>query len=244
MLFCFVLALSNFFSQTSAILGDTSIMIRNEDSSEGFIGLNDPTPFYDSLLPAANDPGISDNILDMAGSVADYDDLDRSWTDNGEAILGFPPNPLTPQSADLLAFHAGDYPPNGWGDCEFPKMPACCEYSLRGVFCIWYFAGAQICPKHPNGYYFPRGPKEQDKYRAVCCDRIKDGVGIGCVPVTGRDEEVGIDDLYPDDDGVDDVFPGGARLFNNLHINPDPSTCKSPYRRDEQIEPVCLLPER
>ena len=240
----FILVLGNSFSPTSAILDLNGIMIRQDDSSVESIRLDDPTIWYDSLLPAANDPERSPNIFGTTDSVADQYDLDRSSAHDEEASLGFLPDLLIPQSGYLLAFHDGDLPPEGWGDCEFPKMPACCEYGLSRIFCVWYSNTEDLCPEHPDAYDYPRGPNEQDKYRPVCCDQIKDGTGVGCVPVTGREEEVGLDSDWPaEDEWYDDIWSPGyfLRDFNNLQFNPVPSTCKSAYRRDEQIESPCLF---
>lgn len=248
-LFYFFLALSDFLSQTSAISVPSRIMIRQEDSLEISIGLDDPTLFYSSPLLAANDLGSSHKPLGPTDSDANNYDFDRPSVDDGEVSMGSPPNSLIPQYGDLLAFHDGDLPPEGWGDCEFPKMPACCEHGWLNIFCVWYHASSYVCPEHPQDYPFPRGPNEQAKYRAVCCDQVKEGVGIGCVPVTGREEKEGLDIEYPPDgDWLDDwpedhLFPGGQRQFNNLQFNPVPGTCKSTYRRDEEFEEFCPLPE-
>lgn len=242
---CFFLAISNIFSPTSAIVDPSRIVFREEDSSEESTGHDDPHFFYNLLLPMANDPESSYNVLDMTSSVADHYDFDLSLADDGEIALGSLPDPLVPQSGDLLAFHDGDLPPEGWGDCEFPKTPACCEHGWLNVFCVWYQGSSYVCPEHPEDYSKPRGPREQAKYRAVCCDQIKDGVGVGCVPVNGREEKEGYDvDYPPKDDWFDRIFPpDGLKDFNNLQSNPVPSTCKSAYRRGEEIEAFCSLPE-
>ena len=243
---CFFVALSDFSLQTFAVVDPSHIGIREEGFSEGSIGPDDPTFDYSSLLPATSDPESSQNIFDTIISIADQYDLDRSWADDGEVTLGSLPNPLVPQFGDLLAFHDGDFPPEGWGDCEFPKMPACCEHGGLNIFCVWYQESSYVCPEHPEDYPVPRGPKEQATYRAVCCDQVKDGVGVGCVPVTGRGEQERYDIDYPTTDKWLDIIspPGGLRDFNNLHFNLGPSTCKSAYRRDEEIDQVfCSLPE-
>lgn len=253
MRFCFIFALSSFLSQTDSILDLSRILIREEDSSAGERGLDDPNDFYGSFLLSANDPESSQDIFDTTGSMNDQYPLDSFLADDGEAIPGSPPNLLVPQSEDLLAFHDGELPPPGWGDCEFPKTPACCEYDLVQIHCVWYLDVSDLCPGHPDDYSYPRGPKEQDRYRPVCCDQIQDGVGIGCVPVTGRDEEEGYDNEdYGDDNWGgewDGIIPLGLKDFglpdfNKLRFNPAPNSCPSEYRRDKQVGPFCMLPEQ
>lgn len=243
--FYLFLALSNIYSQTSAVLNPGRIVIRADDSSEGSVGGEDPHLFYISLLPAANDPESSHNILDTTNSVTDNYDFDRYSADDREVTLSSPPSSLVPQSEDLLAFHDGDFPPEGWGDCEFPKMPACCEHDWMNIFCTWWQGSSYVCPEHPEDYVKPREPKEQAKYRAVCCDQVKDGVGVGCVPVTGREEKEGYDvDLPPENDRLDFIFLlGGLRDINNLQSDPVPGECKSAYRRNEEIDAFCSLSE-
>ena len=243
--FCLFLALSNIYSPTSAILNPGRLVIREEDNSEESVGGEDPYLFYISLLPAANDPESFHDILDTTNSVADHYDFNRYSADDREVTLSSPPSSLLPQSEDLLAFHDGDFPPEGWGDCEFPKMPACCWHGWMDIFCTWWQGSSYVCPEHPEDYVKPRGPKEQAKYRAVCCDQVKDGVGVGCVPVTGRDEQEGYDVEDPRaDDRLDLIFLlGGLRDINNLQFDPVPDKCKSAYRRDEEFDAFCPLSE-
>lgn len=242
---CIFLALSNSFSQTSAILNPGRIVTREENSSEGSPGPDDSSFFSSSLLLATNDPESFHNIFDTTSLVADHYDIDRNSADDVEETMSSPPSSLVPQSEDWLAFHDGDFPPEGWGDCEFPKMPACCEHGWMDIFCVWWHGSSHVCPEHPEDYPKPRGPKEQAQYRAVCCDQVKDGVGVGCVPVTGREEQEGHDiDGPPEDDWLEFIFLlGGFRDFNNFQFNPVPGTCKSAYRRDEEIEAVCSSPQ-
>lgn len=144
---------------------------------------------------------------------------------------------------ESIAFHDGDLPEEGWGDCDFPKMPACCEYTIFGVTCIWYASHlGSICPDHPADIWPPRTEAEQARYRAVCCDRIVDQIGIGCVPVHDR-YEPSIEEEENMADGLDDFFPVLTE-FNAIKFAPIPGACKATQRRDSQTPTQCLPQEQ
>lgn len=241
-LICSVVFLGNSLSETSAALELERILIREENGLEDMTdysasGLSAENPLY---LATANEPEDSGDMFSMTSAVTDPSNIGLGTADYIDGSLDLFNNPLVPidsKPGDRLAFHADEVPLEGWGDCDFPKTPACCEHTESGVICIWYTLIGTICPDHPDEIWPPRTEAEKAQNRAVCCDQIINQVGIGCVPVHGRVEDDVEEGAMGDD--VDDFFPDLIN-FNGLKFTPIPGACKSMDRRDTQIPTQCL----
>lgn len=239
----------NALSETSAARDLEHISIREELEGGGLDDMTDYSDFrlspkYPLLLATAGEPVESGDILSMNSPITDPFSLGFGTADNINESPDMLDNPLFPSDlkpGDLLAFHDGDLPDEGWGDCDFPKMPACCEHTILGVTCIWYTWFGSICPEHPADISPPRTPAERARYRAVCCDQVIEEVGIGCVPVHGR-VEPGMEEEESMGDDADDFFPV-LTDFNSIKFTPAPGECKSNYRRDSQTPTQCLPQE-
>lgn len=231
-------------SLTSASLNSERILIRDEED-----GLGDITDYSDSRLspddqlfpPMADELGSSGDIVSMASVFTDpsslgfgpADDIDES-SDLFESQIA----PSDLKAGDLLAFHDGDLPEDGWGSCDFPKMPACCQYTTAGVKCMYYTYFGTFCPDHPADIWPPRTEEEKARNRAVCCDRIVGWEGIGCVPVHDRDEP-----SMEEEESIGDPpeWPYPALTdFNSIKFLLAPDACRSNYRRDSPIPAQCL----
>ena len=242
------MSLGNLLSETSATLDSERILIRQgEEGPDDLADYSDFSmlPEYSLFLATADEPGGSGDIISMPNAVTNPLNLGFGTADDIEESPEFLDSPFAPsrlKPEDLLAFHDGDLPDEGWGDCDFPKMPACCEHSIKGVTCIWYTYFGSICPDHPADIWPPRTEAEQEQYQAVCCDRIIDQVGIGCVPVRNR-HEPSMEEEDSVGEAVEDFFPA-LTDFNAIEFSPLPDACKSTYRRDSQSPTECLPPEQ
>lgn len=242
-LLCSVLSVGNPLSETFHIRSLGPIMIRNEedDALENMTDYSNSrlSPEYSQFLASADESKVSSDLISMSSAGTDTsslglgtDDIDQSPRLFENSIIRTDLNPGGP-----LAFHDGDLPEDGWGDCDFPKMPACCEHTILGVTCMWYNFFGGICPDHPADIWPPRTEAEQAQYRAVCCDRIVDQMGIRCVPVHDRFEPSMEEEENMADD-LDDFFPL-LRDYNAIKFIPIPDACKAPQRRDSQTQPPC-----
>ena len=242
-IFCSVLSVGNPLSATFHTRGLERVVIRNEED-DGLDSMTDYSnsrlsPEYSLFLASADEPRVSGDLISMSSAGTDAsslglgtDDINQSPDLFENSVIQTDLNPGEP-----LAFHDGDLPEDGWGDCDFPKMPACCEHTILGVTCIWYNFFGGICPEHPADIWPPRTEAEQAQYRAVCCDRIVDQMGIGCVPVRDRFEPSIEEENMAD--GLDEFFPP-LRDTNAIKLIPIPDACKAHHRRDSQIQTPCL----
>lgn len=248
--FFLVLSHGILFSETSFVFDLDRILSRDEEQASkdwtesNDIAIPNETPL---LLATTNGPGTSDNMFDLTGADPNALVFDGGAESDGKELLGSSDNLLIPNDAqpgDLYAFHDGDLPPPGWGDCTFPKTPACCIFHDSDSYCVWYSVLELLCPPHPDDIINPRTSLEKIEPQPVCCDQVTaDGVGIGCEPVKGRieDEVLDLGEGLGEGDGVwpDDIF-WELRQFNNLRFEPAPNSCKTRYRRDEGSPAECL----
>lgn len=247
LLFCSILSLGNPLAETNATLDVKHILTREEEQ-----GPSDIFDYSDSrlspdnilFLAIADEPRVPGDLISMTGAGTDPFTLGFGAADDIDKSPDLFENPIIPSDLKpgvALAFHDGDLPEDGWGDCDFPKMPACCEYTILGVTCIWYTFFGEMCPDHPADIWPPRTEAEQARNRAVCCDRIFNQIGIGCVPVRDRFEpSVEEEDMAGE---LDDFFPILTDL-NAIKFAPVPGACTAPHRRDSQTPAQCLPPKQ
>lgn len=232
--------MDGFLLETFAASGSDRNLIGDEDGSRDLINFfgSASSAEYPPFWATSNEPEGSSDIFGLTSTVTDSIDttgrIDTGFgiADHMEGSLDISDQLLTPSDPkpeDLLAFHDGDLPDEGWGECDFPKTPACCEHTESGVICIWYKWMGPMCPDHPDDIWPPRTEEDKARNRAVCCDQIVDKVGIGCVPVRGRIEENEVESAFPD-----------LKEFNDWQFQPIPGACESVHRRDEQISTQCL----
>lgn len=201
------------------------IFIREEGSQ--YLGeIDDITLFTESSISLATADVSEDysDLFSLTSSATDSFGAGGSTVDYTEENLQKSSDlsiPNDSQFGDLLAFHDGDLPPPGWGDCDFPKMPACCLVLLHSTYCIWFTTKGPICPDTPAEIFPPRTREQKEQNQAVCCDQVVATVGIGCVPVRNRAEE----------DVEEEDISSELNEFNNLQSDPIPGTCESVYRR-------------
>lgn len=226
--------LSGFLSKTFVALGVNHFWIRDQGDPQDFTEYSDPATAIESSFSIATaseteEPG---ETFDLAISPTVPLSFDPGTVDNLEELPASSDNlviPIDSNPEDLLAFHDGDFSPEGWGDCDFPKVPACCKISKSGTECVWFTFFGEMCPDHPDEIWPPRTEEEKARNQPMCCNQIINNVGIGCVPVQNRVE-----------DGTQDDWFSYLEYLNKLHVDPAPDSCKSAYRRDEQIGPQCL----
>lgn len=183
-LFCFVVYMGSFLSETFAASGFDRNLIGDgdEDGSGDLINLFGST--FSAEYPAVwAKPTNPESYGDIFGLTSTFTDPigTRDPTDTGFGIADYREEPLDVSNRllmlsdskpeDLLAFHDGDYPEEGWGECDFPKTPACCEHTESGVVCIWYTWTGTICPHHPDDIWPPRTEEDKARNRAVCCNQ-------------------------------------------------------------------------
>lgn len=243
LLFSSISSLGNPLAETSVMPDVKRILIRDElEGPDDMIDYSGSrlSPENSLFLATADELRVPGNLNSLISAGTDPSGLELGAVDNIDTSSDLFENPIIPSDlkpGELLAFHDGDFPEDGWGDCDFPKMPACCEHTILGVTCMWYNLFGGICPDHPTEIWPPRTEAEQAQYRAVCCDRIVNQIGIGCVPVHDRFEPTVDDEGLGDE--LDDFFPI-LTDFNAIKFTPIPGACKAPHRRDPQSATPCL----